>query len=369
MKVLHVLYSGLGGHGNVFFSMVADNRDQQITYEALFYGIEDVRQSFVEECENNNIPWYFVKKRSKFDLNYYRQLLRIIRKSSPDIIFLHGSAYILPAKLASVFSGGKSKIVIRETQANHLKTFNQWLSLGISMFLAHHIVCLTPEFREQIKAKLGWVFRGKKVSVISNGIDLDLYRPKAPPARPETVIGMQSRLVRIKDHFTLLKAFRLLIDEYKGQINLRMKIAGDGETRTELMNDAKESGIDHLVEFTGMLPENELVDFLQSLDLYVHASFGETMSTAIMQAMACRLPIVASDVNGINNMLKNNETGLLVPPLHEEEMKDALKKLLENPAEKTRLSENAYRYALENFPNSKMMEAYNKIFIRLTTRQ
>ncbi|MBK8495622.1 MAG: glycosyltransferase family 4 protein [Chitinophagaceae bacterium] len=53
--------------------------------------------------------------------------------------------------------------------------------------------------------------------------------------------------------------------------------------------------------------------FLQSLDIYVHASLGETMSTAIMQAMACKLPIVASDVNGINNMIIHGKTGILVP--------------------------------------------------------
>ena len=63
MKILHVLYSGLGGHGNIFFSMVSADTQNEFQYEALFYGIEEVREEFIEACAKNNIPWYFAKKK------------------------------------------------------------------------------------------------------------------------------------------------------------------------------------------------------------------------------------------------------------------------------------------------------------------
>ena len=178
------------------------------------------------------------------------------------------------------------------------------------------------------------------------------------------MIGMQSRLVRIKDHITLLKAFALLKHEQPDlEFNLTLRIAGDGDFRKELEKFAAAIGLSKDVEFLGMIPEKELVEFLQGLDIYVHASLGETMSTAIMQAMACKLPIVASDVNGINNMLVNNSTGILVPPQNEILLAAAIKNVLLNENTRNVMAERALAYAQVNFSNQKMMESYKNIFL------
>ncbi len=362
MKILHVLYSGLGGHGNVFFSMVS--ADPENKYEALFFGVEEVRNDFIEQCAKNNIPWYFAKKNFKLDLKYYRHIGQCIKKSDPDVIFLHGSAHILHARIANVFKKKKSRIIVRETQANHLKTTAQWVSLTTAMFMANHIVCLTEEFRKEIQKRLGWFYKEKKVNVISNGINLDIYCPQEKTPRKEIFIGMQSRLVRIKDHLTLLKAFALLKRmpaDYAPA--LKLKIAGDGEYKEELVKYANELGIATDVEFTGMISEQDLVTFLQDLDIYVHASLGETMSTAIMQAMACKLPIVASDVNGINNMITNKVTGLLVTPQNENKLFAAIQECIINPDLRKSLAQNALEHARANFSTQKMMASYKNIFL------
>lgn len=368
MKVLHVLYSGLGGHGNVFFSMVSADTKHEFNFEALFYGIEEVRHEFREDCIKQHIPWYFAKKRSKFDLAYYVQILKFIKKSNPDVIFLHGSAYILPARIAALLSIKRTKIIVRETQANHLKTKAQWVSLTGSMFFANEIVCLTAQFRDQVKKKLGMLYRGKKITIIPNGINLDVYKPghlqlatHRNPAR-KIVIGMQSRLVPIKDHVTLLKAIAAIKKEQGVQCNIQLRIAGDGDYRNELERFTNELGLESEVEFTGMIPETELVDFLQSLDIYVHASLGETMSTAIMQAMACKLPIIASDVNGINNMVSNGLTGILVPAQNEVALVEALGALIADEELASALAQHAYEYAHANFSNQKMLELYKNLF-------
>ncbi|MFZ1786380.1 MAG: glycosyltransferase family 4 protein [Ferruginibacter sp.] len=364
MKILHVLYSGLGGHGNIFFAMVAADAKKEFQFEALFYGIEEVRTEFIDECRAKNIPWYFSKKNIKLDLKYYIRIMQLIRKSDPDIIFLHGSAYILPAKIAAWFTKKKARIIVRETQANHLKTRAQWLSLTGAMFFADAIVCLTPEFKSQIKKKLGWVYRDKKVQVISNGINMDIYTPGNRTGAGPLVIGMQSRLVRIKDHLTLLKAFAALLKEEETLgVDLLLKIAGDGDYKEAIVAYAETLGITGKVVFTGMIPEKELVDFLQSLDIYVHATLGETMSTAVMQAMACRLPIVASNVNGINNMITDNETGLLVPAQQEAEMAHAIKAYIQQADLRNRHAQNAFVYAQNHFSNQKMIESYKNLFL------
>jgi glycosyltransferase involved in cell wall biosynthesis len=230
------------------------------------------------------------------------------------------------------------------------------------MLLADKIVCLTREFKEQIKAKIKFFYRHKKVLVIPNGIDLDLYKPKNNSAADVFYIGMQSRIVSIKDHTTLLKAFALI--KKSGKIppghTIKLKIAGDGDFKEQLIKLTNELEINNDVEFTGMLNEESLVQFLQSLHLYVHASLGETMSTAIMQAMACGLPIIASDVNGINNMIENGRTGILVPVKNEQLMAEALLLCIDNPVLRQSLTANALQFSKDNFSSQAMLTAYKE---------
>ena len=200
--------------------------------------------------------------------------------------------------------------------------------------------------------------------VIPNGIDTQKFNWEKDNTGPHIVIGMQSRIVNIKDHSTLLQAFAYLLQS--GLYDKKkpvLKIAGDGDRKAQLEIFAKELGIEKQVVFTGMLSEDELVYFLQELDIYVHASYGETMSTAIMQAMACRKAIIASDVPGINNMLIHNNTGLLVPVENATAMYEAFNLLLNDSIFSEQIATNAYSFAIKNYSNAMMFNNYKKIFI------
>lgn len=363
MKILHILYSGLGGHGNVFFSMCDADKDREFTYLALFFGVENVNQEYINKAINKNISWDFVEKKRGTDIKAIKRIADIIINSRCDIIFLHSSAYILPAIIANLRSSVRRKIIVRETQANNLKSKKEWFWLSMGLLFAKKIVFLSEEYRQEVAKKLGLIYNKKKVTVIPNGIDLAIYYPQVNTNTKEFIIGMQSRLVKIKDHITLLKAFALIKKSKIGLTQtLKLKIAGEGETELQLKRLAVDLNIQDYVEFTGNLIEKDLVKFLQSLHLYVHASFGETMSTAIMQAMACGLPIIASDVKGINNMIIPNKTGILVPVNNEELLADATKITIENYPVARELGVNANLFAKENYSNTSMFKKYKKLF-------
>ncbi|MEP6674224.1 MAG: glycosyltransferase family 4 protein [Ferruginibacter sp.] len=361
MKILHVLYSGLGGHGNVFFSLVSADEKKVFQYEALFNGIEDVRQDYIDSCSRLNVPLIFVKKKQGSHLGFFVKMVKAIIKSRADIIFLHGSIHAAAARTAVFFMRGKQKIIVRETQANHLKTKREKLALKIAMKLADRIVFLSREYDDEIKSFMPENYRSKKISIIPNGLDLSLYTPGNKSQGNRIILGMQSRLVAIKDHETLLRAIASLKKSRPG-ILLNLIIAGDGEHKKYLENLQQQLGLQQEVHFCGILNENELIHFLQSLDIYVHASLGETMSTAVMQAMACRLPLIASDVKGINNMVQNGVTGLLVPAKDTHKMAAAIEELISDPQLRNRLSVEAFKYAQENFSSRRMIEDYKKIF-------
>lgn len=362
MKILHVLYSGLGGHGNVFFSMVDADTEKQHQYEALFFGIENVREEYKKKANSKNIPWNFVKKKPGFDFKSYKEISSIIKKSPPDVIFLHSSAYIFPAKKAVFNSRKKMKIVVRETQANHLKTKLEWVGLSFALLFADKVVFLSTEYRNYIKKKLALFFSHKRTAVIPNGIDLNIYKPTTKENTIFIAIGMQSRLSETKDHTTLLDAFSILLKTIQFEKPIKLFIAGDGNCRKDLEKQVKDLNISDSVIFTGMLEEIQLPSFINSLDIYVHATLGETMSTAIMQVMACRKPIIASDVLGVNNMIKHDQNGLLVPAQNSESLSQSIAQLILNIDKANTLASNAFKFAAENYSNQKMFNSYNTIF-------
>ena len=91
MQVSHLLYSGLGGHGNVFFSLHEAEKNTNTKFNAIFYGIEEVRGEYKSRCERNNIPFIGVTKKRGFDLLFFYKIYKAIQKQKPDLIFLHGS--------------------------------------------------------------------------------------------------------------------------------------------------------------------------------------------------------------------------------------------------------------------------------------
>lgn len=361
MKIAHILYSGLGGHGNVFFSMVKAAEHTEFDFEAIFAGIEEVRGEYVTACNASNVQWTFVHKTPGLDISFNRSIIAAIKASKSSIIFLHGSRFFILAKLGVLLSKNKKRVVIRETQPNHLKSKADWVGLVFALLFADKMIFLTERFQKDIQKKLKWIYKSQKVSVINNGIDLNFFKPAEKMSVKLTVIGMQSRIMETKDHATLLHAFAAFQHQHP-DCEIQLKIAGDGDLMPAMQILAKQMEISEKVEFVGMLNEGDLATFLQSLDIYVHASLGETMSTAIMQAMACKLPIIASDVPGINNMIENDKTGILVPSKNSTALADAIYTLINNPGKAAALKEAAFDFAVLNYSNKTMFAKYKAVF-------
>lgn len=362
MKIIHILYSGLGGHGNVFFSMVEADEAKEFDFEALFTGTENVRKEFIDKCKNFSLRYTYVNKiPGQKSFSFFYNILKTILNSKADIIFLHGSMMMLPAWLAKKLSINIKKVVVRETQALHLKCGRDKAAFKVTMKLADDIIILSPEYARQIEYDFGKNFRKEKIHIIPNGINLNFFKPNPKNISIEKKIGMQSRIVPIKDHKTLLAAFKIIIEKDPLQ-NFKLLIAGDGEMLDELKILAHTLKIDMHITFLGMLNEIDLPDFLNDLDIYVHASFGETMSTAIMQAMACGKATIASDVDGIKNMIKDGEDGLLVEVKNEKILAEKILLLLNDENLKTNLEKGARKKAETSFSNTRMFNSYKRIF-------
>lgn len=351
LRVVHVLYSGLGGHSAVLFALLEGGFLCNAQHSIVFAGVELPPTEYILRCGRLQVDWYYVSKDAgKGHLKFMFNLSRQLSVMKPDILFLHGLAAMpAVAVLKLLLFGRKPFVLVRETQANHLKTRREWILLALAHRLADRIVHLTDEAAQGAAQRLGRFIRPGKVNVVPNGLDTDFYRPRDIVKSDNAVIniGMQSRLQPNKDHLTLVKAFKLICERHSDK-RFHLHIAGDGTTYHSIQKLVRQNNMEEYVTLHGMLGQAGLRDFLQGLDIYVHSTHGETMSTAIMQALSCGLPVIASDVPGVSNMVRA-ESGILYQPGVARDLAEKLDDLVSNPLRAQEWGLKARNYALRHY--------------------
>lgn len=363
-RILHCVYSGLGGHAAVLFTLLDERTRDEFDHFVLFFGVEELCEDYARACERIGVPYDFVRKRGRVAVRSHRDVVRAIGRVQPDVVFINGSALVLPLLGARAALGHRWTVAVRETQANHLKTRAEWVGSYAAARFADAVVYLSDEYRDEVRARLRLRGGRAQVHVVPNGVDTDAFGARLPDADATLRLSMVSRLIAIKDHTTLIEAVRVLVRD-RGHGRLLLRIAGDGPTREALEAQVRGAGISDAVRFDGLLSSSAVVDLLRRTDVYVHATFGETMSNSILQAMAAGLPIVASDVRGVNNMLRHGETALLVPPADAGALADALETMIGSPGERARLGTNARARVVAELSQRRMVERYRALLAGL----
>ena len=350
VDTIHILYSGLGGHGSVVFSLLEASEEMQKRSMLVFYGVEPLIPEYIDKCKTMEIPYIHLQPKQGNPLKAWGRLFFIVSKKNIRYLFLNSVNAIIPVALAAKTRG--KKLFVIEHMANALKTKFEKFCSSLAMRYADRVIVLTEVYRNDLEALLKNKFRPAKTLIIPNGIDTGKFVPGVK-TNPGIAFGMVGRFTPSKDHKLLVQAFSELCKNFP---NIYLRLAGDGETMPEIKALVNELGMGHAVILEGMLNEDAMVGFFHSLDIYTHISNGETMSTAIMQAMSCGLPILGSNVNGINNMV-NEEVGMLVQNF-KEEIRNAMQNLLEDPGARSTYGENARKFALTHFSSTAMSEKY-----------
>ena len=188
-----------------------------------------------------------------------------------------------------------------------------------------------------------------KVRVIYNGVDPDHYRCGTPAGRDpvlaaelgigpgDRVIGIVAALRHEKDHATLLRATRIVLDRVPEG---KLLVVGDGQEMSALVRLTAELGITDRVVFAG--PRRDVADVLRVVDVFCLSSYTiECFPMALLEAMACGLPAVCTDVGGIPEMIVEGVTGHLVPARDPDALAAALVRLLRDPDEAHRMGRAA----------------------------
>jgi glycosyltransferase involved in cell wall biosynthesis len=348
----------------VLFALLESDLRRKYDHYVIFFGVEELRAEYEQACTRLGVQFAHVKKRGRLAIRSHREVLGIIRDFAPDVVMINGTPLAIPILGARRLRGHRWRVLVRETQANDLKTLQEWLGSYVAARLADAVVYLTDEHREEIEGRLR-IARGRRgeACTIPNGVEVGLVHT-GRVAGDLVRIAMVSRVVPIKDQMTLIDAVGILVRE-RGQRHVLLSIAGDGPSLPGLRARAAAAGVQDQVRFTGLLDQAGISELLAETDIYAHCTFGETMSNSILEAMAAGLPVVASDVRGVSNFIRDGIDGILVPVREPTALADVLHGLILDSELRLALGSAAQERIRTHFSRERMVSDYSGLFARL----
>lgn len=179
----------------------------------------------------------------------------------------------------------------------------------------------------------------------------------------DKIILFVGSLKKLKSPDTLLKAFGALGIDYIKKENLKLIFVGKGELRQSLENEISLLGLNENVIITGLIPYEEVPLFFKIADIYVMPSKYEGTPKSLLEAMFNKLPIIASDVSGINNVLTDNQNALLFTENNSDELSTKIRRIISDKQLTHKLSENANKHYIAKYSFDKtltnLLEIYN----------
>ncbi len=345
------------------FSLLNADKDHSWQPIIGFLGIEPLLPAYAEYCAASSVPYEYFAATAGKPWKTWQSIARWLEGCSPDAIILHIPTALLPC-LFHVYRRGAMLVVVEHTP-NALKTRSEWLFSLLAMRLVKRVVLLTPDYQQEIKRQLGFFYCSRKVQVIPNGIDTMRFVPQrcSQGDRRSVQLGMAARFTSTKRQEILVLMMSELYKLDPG-INWQLSLAGGGENLELVRDIVLGQGLEHCVRLSGQLDETELINWYRSLDVYLHASDGETLSTSLLQAMSMALPIVASGVPGIQNLLLGESIcGVLVEDQSPGGFAKAVYEIFKNPTNASALGLSARRLAVSSYSQSEMFRDYAEIII------
>lgn len=307
-----------------------------------------------------SITLSFEKKDS---LKTFCKILKLIKQLKPDFINTHSSRDSWVAGMASRASSLKP-IIIR---TRHLSTpvAKNLTSSIIYRLLPHKIVTTGEAIKEQLVER-NHVLPEKIIS-IPTGVDLNIFDPnqnykdiRQELSLPEKtpLIGMVSVLRSWKGHDYFINSVESVLKESP---EARFIIAGDGPRNEDIKNNIKEKNLTDVIFMLGH--RDDIPDIMSSLDILVHPSYAnEGIPQTIVQAMAMSVPVVATNLKALMEIVEDGKTGLLTPAKDPQKIAEKIMLLLKDTKLRATLGNNSRKLVLEKFSSEKMLDSTENLY-------
>lgn len=310
-------------------------------------------------------------RRGKYDPLPLWRIARLLRERQVDVVqpFLSPSTFfgLLPALIV----GTPVKVVTERCGVRRQRGYGNRAYRSAEDLLSRFANAIVPNSYAGERMLLERGLPRSKISVIYNGINEErllanrdtvaLLRERSGAPARGTLIGILASLTPAKGHDVLIRAMALMREQIP---EVRLAIVGDGPSRQSLETLTDELHLTEHVIFFGY--QRNVADFLAAFDLLVSASRdNEGCSNSILEAMAARVPVIATDVGGNRELIEHGETGLLVPVGDERALAEAVVQLLRAPLKMERVARGAREMITRQFSLERMVRDYEALYIQL----
>lgn len=291
---------------------------------------------------------------SNFDvIHLHNPLIPVIRTSLPTII----------TELGTV-KGGVAHREALDLFSLGLKIFAK-LYISIEQKLVSNVdkvTAVSNSCAHELKSYYGI----KDVEVVYNGVDTNFFVPSEMRNEDEPYILYTGSLDALKGLTDLIRSAKYVCQEYQ---NVEFIMVGRGPLEKKLKKLVHDLGLEEKICFTGYVNREVLLKYYQNATIFVLPSYHEGLPTAILEAMACGLPVVATAVTGTSEVILDGETGLLIPPKRPDKLTNAILRLLINKELREKMSKNAKEYVKRNFTWDIIAKNFEEIYVDMVNKK
>jgi glycosyltransferase involved in cell wall biosynthesis len=255
-------------------------------------------------------------------LIFWADIIRVLRKIKPDIVHAQSLISGMPALLSHKLLKIPYVIYGRGSDVYLPGWFTKLTAKGI-LKNASTVIALTEHMKDAMQA-----IYSRDIIVVPNGINLnEVAEKETEGGNPSKRVLFVGRLHPVKGVQYLLGAMSIVHRELP---EAKLILVGDGEEREHLETLTDNLGIRECVEFAGRVPHERVKDYMNQAEVFVLSSLSEGFPVTILEAMACGLPVVATRVGGVPDIIKNGTNGYLVDTMNQEQIAEALLNLLQD---------------------------------------
>ena len=344
--------------------------EQQIAYlieELSQQGVKNLvacrkNSAFEDYCKRKELRYFSLPFSNSLDFRTAAALKKICKSEAPNLMHLHSSKSHGIAVLSG-WIGNRTPMVLSRRVDFPLK--KNWLSQQkYNHSNIRRILCVS----DAIKAMVQEGIRDQdKATTVYSGIDLKKFATtKGTSLRtrfniPENffLVGNTSAIAPHKDYYTFVNTVEEL---EKAHFPAYYFIIGSGPLEQEIKAYVEEKGLDKKIIFTGFL--SNINEVLPELDLFLMTSKTEGLGTSLLDAFACKVPVVATAAGGIPEIVQHKKTGLLAPVGNSIALSQEVQQLLQSPNLRGTLVKNAYQLVQQfdkNVTAQKTLEIYRKV--------
>ena len=376
IKILHVItHLPIGGaQDNTLYTVeLLDKEKYDISLCCNLDGELVERAKKVEAVKLFDIPFLGREVSPYRDIRAFLSLYKLFKEEDFTIIHTHSSKAGLLARLAAVLN--KTPIVIHTIHGFAFNDFMNGLKKNFFIYLEKLLakwtdVLITVSNLNKKKIIDLNIAHENKIKNIYSGIDLSLFtnkrndefRKELNLENDHLLLGSVGRLSNQKDPITMIEAFGIISKPFP---NAHLALVGDGELKGKILEKIDQLKLNGRIHLTGN--KNNPWSVYHSMDLFIMSSIYEGLGRSITEALSCGVPVVCTDVEGVPEIVRDNITGILVPPKDSNKLADGIIRTLNDMETAKKMAEEGRRFVNDKFDVNKMVDDIDSLYDTLTS--